>query len=324
MAALRISADPKVIGVWGTSCSSAAVTAAKIISKAGMVMISSSNTASELTSIGGMEGKYGQPGYFRTSWNDSFTGAATACFAFEQLGLRRAAVVHAGDAYTQGLADVFAAKFTLLGGEIVLDSGIDEADTNIRPITEAVSMSGAELVFLPLRKPETVAGIVKRIRSLPDLKGLDIILADVMVSDVFLEAVGEAGVGLYLAGPEIGNSPEIDRLVMLYRERYGEAPRFVYHGFTRDAVELMLKAVASVAEADERGILHIGRQALREALQQTRNFPGATGSLSCNAFGDCGHPRIGFMRLDDPAAGVEALHDNVVYTAEPQNLFTAR
>ena len=67
------------------------------------------------------------------------------------------------------------------------------------------------------------------------------------------------------------------------------------------------------------GSLHMGRQALREALYNSRAFKGVTGQLSCDEFGDCARPIFNVLRLDDPAAGVEGLQANVMYTYEPQS-----
>ncbi len=48
-AATKVAADPTIVGVIGTNCSSAATAAIDTISEAGLVMISSSNTAPALT-----------------------------------------------------------------------------------------------------------------------------------------------------------------------------------------------------------------------------------------------------------------------------------
>jgi len=64
---LRIAADPQIVGVLGTTCSGAAVAASKIMSEAGLVMISGSNSGFSLTSVAGKPAKDWHPGYFRTN-----------------------------------------------------------------------------------------------------------------------------------------------------------------------------------------------------------------------------------------------------------------
>ena len=64
----RIAADPRVVGVVGTSCSAAAVAASPVIGKAGLVMVSPSNTSPVLTSdLRGNPGSHHHAGYFRVS-----------------------------------------------------------------------------------------------------------------------------------------------------------------------------------------------------------------------------------------------------------------
>jgi branched-chain amino acid transport system substrate-binding protein len=45
-----------------------------------------------------------------------------------------------------------------------------------------------------------------------------------------------------------------------------------------------------VQDAD--GTLHVGRQALRDAIFATSNFSGLTGNLTCTPTGDCADPKI--------------------------------
>ena len=69
-AARQIAADPQVAGVIGTSCSAAAVTASPLISAAGLVMISSTNTSPALTSdLAGTPGPSWNKGYYRVAHN---------------------------------------------------------------------------------------------------------------------------------------------------------------------------------------------------------------------------------------------------------------
>jgi branched-chain amino acid transport system substrate-binding protein len=52
-------------------------------------------------------------------------------------------------------------------------------------------------------------------------------------------------------------------------------------------MNIFFAAVESVAVVDADGTVHIGRQALRDALYATKDFPGLTGNLTCDANGDC-------------------------------------
>jgi branched-chain amino acid transport system substrate-binding protein len=314
--ALKIVADPQSVAILGTTCSGAGATASKIMSEAGLVMISSSNTASSLTAIGKKQGENWQPGYFRTIYNDAATGQMAATFAFQELGLTRAATVNSGDTYTKGLTDAFSEAFTELGGEIVSDIVVDENEVDQQQMLIAVAESGAELMFFPFGRPEISGKVIQQVRKTAGLEKIIIIGGEGMVSDVFIETAGEDGIGVYFPTPATVQSPANDELRAAYKVKYGESPPGVYYSFAHDAVNMLLNAMESAVVKDENGTLHIGRQDLRDALYTT-NFEGVTGNLTCNQFGDCSAVELNIVRLDDPATGVEGLKSNVVYSYRP-------
>ena len=70
-AGTKLAADPTIVAVIGTSCSSEARAAEPLLSAAGFVTISSSNTAPDLTDP---TNPNHYPGYFRTAHNDKIQG----------------------------------------------------------------------------------------------------------------------------------------------------------------------------------------------------------------------------------------------------------
>ena len=141
--------------------------------------------------------------------------------------------------------------------------------------------------------------------------------AEALLSATFIESVGAAGVGVHFVSPASPVGSAYDAFVSKYRSKYGEAPAMPFHAHGYDATNLLLDAIESVAVQEEDGTLHIGRQALRDALYATSGFQGLTGSLTCDEFGDCGAASFQVVRLDDPAAGIEGLAANVIYTYTP-------
>jgi branched-chain amino acid transport system substrate-binding protein len=316
-AALKIAADPQIMGVVGPTCSGAAATAMKVVSEAGLVMISGSCSAPSLTSVGGERGSDWQPGFFRTAQNDALVGRAAATFAFQILGVTKAATIDDGDPYTRGLANTFEQVFTELGGQVVLAATVNKGDTDMRPVLAAVAASGAELLFFPVFRMEGDY-IVLQAREVEGLEDITLMSAEGLYFDVFIEAMGEAAVGMYFNTPAAPEGPVYDAFVSRYETKYNEPPFATpYDAHTYDAANVLLNAIEAVAVQDADGTLHIGRQALREALYATSGYQGLTGSLTCDEFGDCGAIRLQATRLDDPAAGLEGLAANVVYTYPP-------
>jgi branched-chain amino acid transport system substrate-binding protein len=154
-AAQTIVSDDSVIGVIGTSCSGAAVAAAPLISAAGMVMVSPSNTSPALTSdLQGTAGTDWNEGYYRTAHNDLFQGAGVARFVFDDLGLTKVAAIHDGDPYTQGLAKAFGDAFEALGGELVVFTAVNKGDTDMTGVLSEVAGFSPEAIYFPIFQPE--------------------------------------------------------------------------------------------------------------------------------------------------------------------------
>jgi len=315
-AAAELAADPQIVAILGPSCSGAAETAIKIMSEAGLVMISGSSTAPSLTSVGGEAGPYWQPGFLRTAQNDALSGRAAATFAFEVLGAHKAATIDDGDPYTQGLARTFQQVFTALGGEVVLSVAVNKGDTNMQPVLTAVATSGADLLFMPVFQPEGDL-LVLQAREMEGLENVTLMTAEGLYLETFLQAVGEAGVGLYMVIPAGPEGPAHDAFVSRYQTKYGEQPITSYYAHNYDAANLLFNALERVTVQDQDGTLFIPRQMLRDALYATSGFQGLTGSLTCDRHGDCGMARFQIVRLDDPAAGLAAMAANVVYSYPP-------
>jgi branched-chain amino acid transport system substrate-binding protein len=316
-AALKIAADPQIVGIIGPSCSGAAASAMDVVSEKGLVMITASCSAPSLTAISGEAGADWQPGFLRTAQNDALVGQTAATFAFQVLGVKQAATINDGDAYTRGLTDTFEQAFRELGGDVGLAAAVNKGDTDMRPVLAAVAASGAELIFLPVFRMEGDY-LVQQAGEVEGLEKITLMSAEGLYFDAFIQAVGEAGVGMYFTTPVRPEGPAYDAFVSRYETKYGESPATTpYHAHMHDAVNLLLDTIEAIAVEEEDGRLHIGRQALRDALYATSGYQGLTGSLTCDQYGDCGVARFKVVRLDDAAAGMSGLEENIVYAYPP-------
>jgi branched-chain amino acid transport system substrate-binding protein len=315
-AASKITADPQILGILGPTCSAAAETAVKVVSEAGLVMITGSCSTPSLTSVGREPGANWQPGFLRTAHNDAQSGRAAATFAFQELGVARAATIDDGDPYTQGLTGTFRQAFTELGGEVVLAAGINKGDADMQPVLTAVARSGAGLLYLPLFQPEGDR-IILQAREMKDLEDVTFLSAEGLYLEDLVASVAEAGVGLYMVIPAQPAGPAAEAFVSRYEAKYGEQPINSYYAQWYDAANMLFDAIEAVAMQESGGTVHVGRQALRDALYATAAYSGLTGSLTCDEYGDCGVARFQVVRLDDPAAGLEGLAANVVYVYPP-------
>ncbi|HDD55354.1 MAG TPA: branched-chain amino acid ABC transporter substrate-binding protein [Chloroflexi bacterium] len=291
----KIVSDPSIVAVVGTSCSGAGVPMSEVISEAGYVMVSPSNTSPSLTD----PDVAWHEGYLRTAHNDEVQGAAMAEFAYNELGVTKVAAIHDGDPYTEGLAKVFADSFEALGGTVVEFTAVNKGDTDMRPVLAAVAAAGPpELIYYPVFTAEG-GFLTKQAKEVSGLEDTILAAADGMISNAAIEAVGEAGEGMYFSGPDLGFSGALyEKFLAQYIEDYGSEPISVFHAHAFDATNMIFACIESVAIEDGESI-HIGRQALRDCLYATEDFNGITGSLTCDEYGDCADPKIAVNQLQD-------------------------
>ena len=289
-AAQRMAADETVVGIIGTTCSGAAQGALPIISEAGMLMISPSNTSPSLTNDDRDAGGTYLPGYFRTAHNDLFQGALGARFAVEVLKAGSVATIHDGDPYTEGLAVVMANTFAGLNGEVVFQGAVSKGDTDMSAILTEIAASGPDIVYFPVFVPESEF-IASQLVNTPGLEDAHMMTADGSFSASFAQNTGDAAVGIHMSGPHV-EGDAYDAFLETWKAELDEAgPPSGFHAHAYDATNLLLDAVEAVAEEMDDGTLVIGRQALRDALSAVENYAGLTGSLTCQSnspyAGDC-------------------------------------
>lgn len=290
-AAHRIVADPSVVAIIGSTCSTTGWGVAPIISKAGLLMISPSNTKPSLT-----DPRTHESGYLRVAPNDKEQGLAVARFAWEVLGVKTAATLHDGGMYSDALQHVFAEAFKNLGGEITSQTEILPDDAHLRSTLEFVALGKPELIFYPLQV-ETGGLVTRLARETPGLEKTILMGADGLFASELLEVAGPAAEGLYISSPDVsGVSEGYQDFLERYRRRYNESPRSIFHAHAYDAAMMIFAAIEQVAVQDGE-TLFIGRQALRDALFATRDFEGLTGNLTCTPTGDCADARISVYQI---------------------------
>ena len=284
-AAQKVAADPTITGVVGTNCSSAAVAALPIISEAGLVLISPSNTAPTLTDDNPDNSGVWQAGYFRTAHNDLFQGRIAAEFAFNELGAKTLATIHDGSPYADGLQAVAAGTFEDLGGEVTFRGAVNVGDTDMRPILTEIAANPPDAIYFPIFEPEGNF-IAAQSTEISGLEDTILFGADGLFVDSFPEGTGEAAVGMYLSGPFVAGD-RYDDLLAKWDAKFGGTPPSGFHSHAYDATNMLLDSIEAVAQQGDDGTVLIGRQALRDALTGIADFDGVTGRLTCSATGDC-------------------------------------
>ena len=285
-AAQKIAADPQVVGIIGTTCSSEAVAALPIVSAAGLSMISASNTSPRLTDPDPANDGVWMPGYYRTAHNDLFQGAVAANFVFDELSAKKLATIHDGSPYADGLQAVAVDRFTELGGEVTFQGAVNVGDTDMRPILTEVAANPPDVLYFPIFEPEGDL-IASQAKEIPGLENTILIGADGLFVDSFPENTGPAAVGMYLSGPHVSGGDAYAELLSKWEAKTGGPPPSGYHAHAYDGTNIMLNAMEKAAQVGDDGTLLIGKQAVRDALNATKDYPGLTGTLTCSEHGDC-------------------------------------
>jgi branched-chain amino acid transport system substrate-binding protein len=148
----------------------------------------------------------------------------------------------------------------------------------------------------------------------PEAEGTYLMGADGLLSDTYV--VIEETNGMYFSGPARPEGPGYGDMVEAYREEFGEAPIQSFHGHTYDATMILLEAIADVAEEQADGSLLIDTTALMERMYETEGHEGLTGTLTCNAYGDCAAPRISVVQNTEATPDIEAVSENILYVFE--------
>lgn len=290
-AATKLSANPAIVAAIGSNCSSEAVPGAPILWKAGIVTVSPSNTAPKLTAP---DRGPTYDGYLRTAHNDKVQGRVAAEFARKVLKVSKAATIHDGSPYAEGLQGVFVETFKKLGGTITSQEAIGPTDTDMRPVLTKIAVGKPEVIYYPIF---IAAGgfITRQAKEVSGLAKVKLVGADGMFSPDFMRAAGDAAVGMYHSSPDLSPEalgPAYKAFLDKHQKKYGEKPLAPFHPHAYDAAMMIFAAIEKVAKKDAAGNTYVGRKALRDALYATKNFKGLTGTLTCDKYGDCADPKI--------------------------------
>jgi branched-chain amino acid transport system substrate-binding protein len=289
VAANKLAKDPSILAVIGPSCSSEARTAIPLLSQAGFTIMSPSNTAADLTDPTSLNHF---AGYFRTAHNDNVQGVAAADFVYNFLKLNTVATVNDGTLYSKGLLKAFVDSFRNLGGTVTTQASIIPSTTDASAALGSVASGKPELIYMPISMPAG-AVVISQAKSVPGLETTELLAAHSLYTKAVVDSAGESIEGVYVSCPFVTGAA-YDEFVAKYEEKFGMKPIDIFHAHAYDAFNIIKAAIEKVAVQDPDGTLYISRQALREAVAETKDFNGITGVLTCSAEGDCANPVIGF------------------------------
>lgn len=281
-----------VVALLGEVASSRSMIGGLIANTRHVPMVSPSSTAVDVTR--------GRPWVFRACFTDAQQGDVAARFVFEKLGKRKVGLLYvAQDTYSSGLAATFRSSFEKLGGEIVAAKAYPLNETNYSTYLRELKAAGPEALFVPVYYKDVVP--IARQAKAEGIDGSMLFGGDAWDSDVLL-----AGAAAELEGAHFTNSyaPDVPwegarAFVAAYRARFGrEVSGIAAQGY--DGALLLLDAILRAGSESP--------EAIRDALAATRDFRGATGTMTIDENHDANKPVV-VLRI---TGGQFRYHDQVL------------
>lgn len=311
-AATKLAGNKQIVAVLGPSCSSGARAGAPILWKAGIPSVAFGATAPALTAADRPDGF---KGFLRVVPNDLKSAAFLAAYVNDKLGLKTAATIHDGSPYTEQLVRAFEKDFTAKGGSIVASEAIAPTDTDLRPVLTRIATKKPALIFTPVFT-SSIGFLLRQKDEVSGLADTSVIGGEGVFSANVIEAAGPKIIGFRIVGPSTDLfSDRFPAFVKTFSADYGEAPIGGFSAYGYDSALLTLAAIKAVGKTDADGNLYIGRKALYDAMMATRELPGLTGALTCDALGDCGAATYAIWQFasDDPTTFAPGTNPKRIY-----------
>lgn len=132
----------KVVGVLGPAMSKVSLAGAPVAQSAGVPLIVPASTNIKVTQVGDF--------IFRACFVDPFQGKVGAGFAYHDLKARKVACIFdLGNDYATGIAEVFKATFTRLGGEVVAYEGHASGTPDFKAQLTKAIQAGPDVIYAP-------------------------------------------------------------------------------------------------------------------------------------------------------------------------------
>jgi branched-chain amino acid transport system substrate-binding protein len=213
---------------------------------------------------------------FRLAPLDVVQGRTMAEFAARELAARRAAVLYdISTDYSRSLAENFRRAFEEKGGSVAaFESFTRDEPLDYREKLDRIARADPDVLYLPNDSERCEAQIVQARE-----RGVEATLLGGDTWDLERFRALPESEGSFIAHqwhPDL-DTPEARRFRELFTEAYGKTPK-ITAAMTYDAVALLLEVIARRGSLDPSEV--------REGIAETRDFRGATGTVSFPNGGD--------------------------------------
>ncbi len=255
-----------VTAVIGAAYSSHSLAIAQVAQDNGVPMISSISTSPELTKVGNY--------IFRVCFDDRLQGRVMGEFARYDLKAKGVVVLfNMSSDYSLGLANSFEKAFIQTGGSILAKLPYKARQPNFRELVAKAKATAPDAIFIAGH--DESASIVKEAIRV-GLEAVPLGGDGWDIPSFYIKAENDIKIGYFSTHWSAAIESDPSKAFVV---RYGgEKMNLADTALAYDAVQLLADAIRRAGSTR--------RLAVRDALASTKKYPGVTGTLSFDPYGD--------------------------------------
>jgi len=193
----------------------------------------------------------------------------TAMALFKKEGVKKIALVHEGDGYSEDLASLTRTKWQAMGQEVVAYQMVSKGEQDMSALVTQLQSKKPDMIFWTAYYADG-ALLVKQLRQF-GYQG-KIIVGDGCTDAQFIKIGGKATEGVFnLSNPLPEFLPKGKDFIAKYKARYHTNPG-AYSALGYDGMMLFADALRRANSIDHK--------ALTAAIKATKNYPGLSGKIS--------------------------------------------
>jgi len=267
-----------VVAVMGHSFSTPSARVMALYAAHYIPMMSGSATRVDLT-------QQGSPSFNRLVSADDRQALKAADFLANVLGAKNVVIIQDNTLYGQSLAQGLRTALTKDGVKVAGFQSITPGSSDYSSALNKVAALKPDAVYYSGFQPE--AAVLAKQRAAAGLT-VPFMSGDGVYGKHFVDLARGAAEGYYMtqAGAPLG--PARDQFDAAYKAAYSQPAGLLsgYPWFYYDATMVLIQAVRQVAFSSG-DTLYIPRQKLMQAVRQTSGYQGITGTVTCDATGEC-------------------------------------
>ena len=250
-----------VDAVVGGYCSGATLPTLKIYADAGVPMVIAAANSTKFIDL--------NPGNAFLINSIGSYQVETAVNLFTKLGVKKIAIIHQGDGYSEDLASLTQKKWNAMGNATVAFEVVNKGEQDQSALVTRIKSKAPELVFWTAYYADG-ALVIKQLRQ-GGYMG-KIVVGDGSTDPKLMEIAGRAAEGVYaLANPVPQFLPEGKQFIAQYKTKFKTNPG-PYSALSYDGMYLLADAIKRAGSTD--------KQKVAAALKATSGFKGLSGPVN--------------------------------------------